>query len=420
VSALEPRAEQLSPRGNTVCRGCGAERLEPVLDLGRQPLANELLPLPDSPTALFPLHLKICPSCGLGQVGEFVRPERIFGDYPYLSSVSSSWVAHAKAYAATMQDALALDASDLVVEVASNDGYLLREFLALGVPVLGIEPAANVADIARASGVPTLTAFFGRETARAVLAEHGHPRLIAANNVMAHVPDLDDFVGAFAVLCDADTVITVENPSFATLLHETQFDTIYHEHFSYLSAHAVARVVAGHGLQLVRVDDLTTHGGSYRYTIVKSGSQDPDDSVGKAIERELSGGLLSPETWRSFAERSRATITGLRAWLDERAAHGRRVAGYGAAAKGNTLLNAAGVEASEIAVVADGSSEKQGKYLPGTRIPVIPPDALAGYEPADVLILPWNIASEIAPIISQLVPGARRWVAVPELRVLEP
>jgi hypothetical protein len=418
VSEVGAQVEVLSPRGTTICRGCGADRLEPILDLGLQPLANELLPLPDSPTALFPLHLKACPVCGLGQVGEFVMPERIFADYPYLSSVSSTWVAHAKAYAGRMQRALHLDQASLVIEVASNDGYLLREFVALGVPVLGIEPAANVADIARASGVPTLTAFFGRETARAMLSEHGHPKLIAANNVMAHVPDLDDFVGGFAVLCDAQTVITVENPSFVTLLHETQFDTIYHEHFSYLSAHAVARVVAAHGLELVHVEDLTTHGGSYRYTIVQQGSQAPDDSVGNAVERELAGGLLSAETWSTFAERSRRTIGGLRAWLDERSARDDSVAGYGAAAKGNTLLNAAAVRASDIAAVADGSPEKQGKYLPGTRIPVIAPGALAAYTPTDVLILPWNIAAEISPIIAQLVPDARRWVAVPELRAL--
>ncbi|MDX6562909.1 MAG: hypothetical protein QOD65_2723, partial [Gaiellales bacterium] len=257
------------------------------------------------------------------------------------------------------------------------------------------------------------------KTASAILAEHGHPRLIAANNVMAHVPDLDDFVGGLATLCDGSTVITVENPSFATLLQETQFDTIYHEHFSYLSAHAVARITAAHGLQLVQVEDLSTHGGSYRYTIVKRGSRAPDDSVGNAIERELSGGLLSPDTWRAFAERSRATITGLREWLDQHAASGERVAAYGAAAKGNTLLNAAGVAASDIAAVADGSSEKQGKYLPGTRIPIVAPGDLAGYEPTDILILPWNIAAEIGPIIGELVPGARRWVAVPALRALE-
>jgi C-methyltransferase C-terminal domain/Putative zinc binding domain/Methyltransferase domain len=420
VTTASARAEELSPRGTVVCRGCGNRSLIPILDLGLQPLANELLPDAESHAALFPLHLKICRVCGLGQVGEFVDPERIFGDYPYLSSVSTSWVAHAKAYASLMQGSLDLGPDSLVVEVASNDGYLLREFVALGVPVLGIEPAANVGAIAREAGVATLTAFFGRATARSVLADHGHPRLIAANNVMAHVPDLDDFVGGLALLSNADTVITVENPSFATLLNETQFDTIYHEHFSYLSAHAVARVVAEHGLELAQVEDLSTHGGSYRYTIAKQGSRPVGASVARAIERELRDGLLSTETWADFARRSSAIISALRAWLDERTAMGARVAGYGAAAKGNTLLNAARTRASDISAVADGSSQKQGKFLPGTGIPVIAPDALAAYAPDDVLILPWNIAAEIDPIVRGLVPAARRWVAVPELRSLEP
>jgi 2-polyprenyl-3-methyl-5-hydroxy-6-metoxy-1,4-benzoquinol methylase len=410
---------ELSARGVRVCRGCGASGLETVLDLGLQPLANELLPQADTPDASFPLHLRICPSCGLGQVGEFVLPERIFGDYPYLSSVSTSWVQHAKQYAGRMTRELSLNGTTRVVEVASNDGYLLREFAALGMPVLGIEPAANVAEIARASGVETLTEFFGVETARAVVERYGHPRLVVANNVMAHVPDLDDFVGGFAALCDERTVITVENPSFVTLLAETQFDTIYHEHFSYLSAHAVARVVALHGLELVAVEPLPTHGGSYRYTIVPQGARPAESSVAETIERELREGLLAPATWEAFAERSRGTIVALRAWLRERQASGDRVAAYGAAAKGNTLLNAAQVVPAEIVVVADGSVEKQGKFLPGTRIPIVAPVALADAGATDILILPWNLAAEIGPILRDLVPGARRWVAVPELRTLE-
>jgi C-methyltransferase-like protein/putative zinc binding protein/methyltransferase family protein len=416
--APDPQPE-LTPRGVHVCRGCGAEPLESVLDLGVQPLANELLPGSSTPDAFFPLHLRICPTCGLGQVGEFVRPERIFGDYPYLSSVSSSWLEHAKAYAGAMNEELDLAGSGgLVVEVASNDGYLLREFADLGIPVLGVEPAANVADIARSRGVRTLTAFFGRDTAAAVVAEHGHPRLIAANNVMAHVPDLDDFVGGLALLCDQDTVVTVENPSFVTLLNETQFDTIYHEHFSYLSAHAVARAVARHGLALVGVEELTTHGGSYRYTIVPAGSRPVDPAVTATIERELAEGLLSPRTWADFAQRSRETITGLRTWLERRTSEGRVVAGYGAAAKGNTLLNAAGVGESDITAVADGSPEKQGRLMPGSRIPVVAPPLLAGTGATDVLILPWNIAPEIAPLVRDLLPGATCWVAVPEMRAL--
>jgi 2-polyprenyl-3-methyl-5-hydroxy-6-metoxy-1,4-benzoquinol methylase len=416
--ASDPQPE-LTPRGVHVCRGCGAEPLVSILDLGVQPLANELLPGADTPDAFFPLHLRICPSCGLGQVGEFVRPERIFGDYPYLSSVSSSWLEHAKTYACAMNQELDLAGTGgLVVEVASNDGYLLREFAELGIPVLGVEPAANVADIARSHGVRTLTAFFGRDTAAAVVAEHGHPRLVAANNVMAHVPDLDDFVGGLARLCDHDTVITVENPSFVTLLNETQFDTIYHEHFSYLAAHAVARAVAQHGLELVGVDELTTHGGSYRYTIVPSGSRPAAPTVAATIERELAEGLLSPRTWADFAHRSRETITGLRTWLESRTSEGGVVAGYGAAAKGNTLLNAAGVGEKDITAVADGSPEKQGRLLPGSRIPIVSPPELATTCATDVLILPWNIAPEIAPLVRDLLPAATCWVAVPEMRAL--
>jgi hypothetical protein len=287
--------------------------------------------------------------------------------------------------------------------------------------VLGVEPAANVATIARASGVETLTEFFGLETAEAIVAEHGRPRLVVANNVMAHVPDLDDFVSGLAALCDANTVITVENPSFVTLLADTQFDTIYHEHFSYLSAHAVARVVAKHGLELVSVEPLTTHGGSYRYTIVQQGAREPDASVDATIERELLDGLLSPAIWAAFAERSRAVIVALRDWLDERSSTpDMRVAAYGAAAKGNTLLNAAGVVASEIAVVADGSVAKQGKFLPGTRIPVVAPGELAEADATDILILPWNLADEIVPILGEIVPGARRWVAVPGMTLIDP
>jgi hypothetical protein len=408
----------LTTQGVTVCRGCGAQALHSVLDLGEQPLANELLPAADTPDTVFPLHLRICAVCGLGQLGEFVAPERIFGDYPYLSSVSSSWVAHARGYAKVMYDELGLADGGLVVEVASNDGYLLREFRDLGVQVLGVEPAANVAEIARANGVPTVTTFFGRTSAQALVDEHGTPALVAANNVLAHVPDLDDFVGGFAILCGDDTTITVENPSFVTLLTETQFDTIYHEHYSYLSAHAVALLVARHGLELVRVEELPTHGGSYRYWIRKAGVVAPDPAVAGLIERELAAGLLSPEAWAAFAGRSRAAVEGLRAWLTGRAAAGARVAAYGAAAKGNTLLNAAGVRAGDLLVVADGSREKQGRWLPGSRVPIVAPTALADSSPTDVLVLPWNIAGEIVAVLADLVPDATAWAAIPEMRTL--
>lgn len=409
--------DQLTPRGSTVCRGCGTAGLVPVLDLGRQPLANEMALSQGSPDPTFPLHLHICGACGLGQVGEYVLPERIFGrDYPYLSSVSSSWLAHAGSYATLMRETLGLGPRDLVVEVASNDGYLLAQMQAMGLPVLGVEPAGNVADLARAKGVPTLSAFFGLETARHLVAEHGHPRLVVANNVMAHVPDLQDFVAGLAELCDDRTVITVENPSFLHLLRQAQFDTIYHEHFSYLTAHAVSRIVEPFGLRLVRVDALPTHGGSNRYWLSRSATTPVDPSVDRVIADELSGGLLSTGLWADFTRRSLAAVDGLGAWIHENRAAGHTLVGYGAAAKGNTLMNAAGVRHDDLVVVVDGSVAKQGKYLPGSKIPVVAPDRLPSYDADRVLILPWNIALEVTPLIAALAPRATCWIAVPEMR----
>ena len=408
----------LSTRGTTTCRGCGSRALESVLDLGEQPLSNELLHLPDASESFYPLHLRICTLCGLGQVGEVVPPETIFAEYPYLSSVSSSWLEHSRRYAHQAIEELRLGGESLVIEVASNDGYLLKQIAELGVPVLGVEPARNVAEIASRDGVSTVNAFFGRDTAAALLESHGHPDLIVANNVMAHVPDLDDFVGGFALLCASETVVTVENPSFTRLLTETQFDTIYHEHYSYLSAHAVAATVALHDLELFRVEHLSTHGGSYRYWIAPRGSRPVEPSVQAAVEAELSAGLLGSELRNAFEQRSRATIQGLRDWFTERASAGATVVGYGAAAKGNTLLNAARVKPTQMIAVVDANRQKQGMYLPGSRIPVVGPEGLAALSATDVLLLPWNLRAEIMPIIARLVPGATTWVAVPTMTTL--
>jgi len=411
--------DELNDRGSRTCRGCGAEALVPVLDLGRQPLANEMALSTSEPSPTFPLHLRICPVCGLGQIGEYVLPDRIFGaEYPYLSSVSSSWVAHAGDYTRHMVEELSLSEGDLVMEVASNDGYLLTQMRERGMRVLGIEPALTVAEIARERGVETISEFFGLQVAEQVLASHGRPRLIAANNVMAHVPDLQDFVRGLRHLCDDETVITVENPSFVNLLREVQFDTIYHEHFSYLTAHAVAVAVEDLGLELTRVEKLPTHGGSNRYWLTPTGARRRHPSVAATLAEELDAGLLSPEVWEEFAGRSRSAIDGLRSWLDERRAASRTVAGYGAAAKGNTLMNAAGVTADDLAVVVDGSEAKQGKYLPGSHVPVAAPAALADAGADDVLILPWNIAPEISRLVRELAPEASSWIAVPEMHEL--
>jgi hypothetical protein len=372
--------------------------------------ADELLPS-------FPLHLRICPDCGLGQVGEYVLPDRIFGDnYPYLSSTSQTWLDHCAAYAETFTAELDLTADDLVVEVASNDGALLRAIAARGARVVGVEPASNVARIAESTGVPTIVEFFGVKTAEQIVAEHGHPRLVAANNVMAHVPDIHDFVGGFATLADDATLITVENPSMMSLLRETQFDTIYHEHYSYLTAHAVQRLARAHGLDLVHIDQMPTHGGSNRYWI--SRSRQPDETVATVLAQEVAGGLFDRDVWDGFAARSTAAIDGLRRWFTERSAAGEAVAGYGAAAKGNTFLNAVGEASRSLAYVVDGSAEKQGKYLPGTQAPVIAPEQMGSLPVDHVLILPWNIAAELRDLIATHLPAANAWIAIPEMRHL--
>jgi hypothetical protein len=405
-------------RGVSVCRGCEAEALVSVLDLGEQPLANEMSTSTTVPDPTFPLHLRICERCGLGQLGEFVPPERIFAhDYPYLSSVSSSWVAHAKTYADQAIEDLRLGPEDLVVEVASNDGYLLEQFTGRGVRALGIEPAGGAAEVARGKDVPTIEAFFGADTADKVVADHGHPRLVVANNVMAHVPDLRDFTRGFARLCGDDTVVSVENPSFTNLLSRTHFDTIYHEHFSYLTTHSVSRVVASVGLEVFRVDELPTHGGSNRYWFGRAGLRPVHDSVAASIAAELAAGLLARERWASFREASRRCIDGLRDWLDAAATGGRSVTAYGAAAKGNTLLNAAGATSRDVRAVADGSVYKQGKLLPGSKIPVVAPEELPA-DADDLLVLPWNLAAEIVPLVRARMPGVTCWSAVPEMHSL--
>lgn len=407
----------LSDRGDSVCRGCGRPDLVSVLDLGDQPLSNEMGTSPDLPDPTFPLHLKICPVCGLGQIGEVVVPERIFGqEYPYLSSASSSWVSHASRYVDLMSTTLDLGAGDLVIEIASNDGYLLEQVRPSGADVLGVEPAESVARIAESKGIPTLMEFFGNEVAALLVAEHGHPRLVVANNVMAHVPDLADFVGGLATLCDESTIVTIENPSFVNLLLGGQFDTIYHEHFSYLTVHAVSHAIRPFDLELIRVDELPTHGGSNRYWLGRRGAHRVGESVNALVERELACGLLADPVWRRFRSDSHDAIAGLRAWVDDRHDRGRTIAAYGAAAKGNTLLNAAHVEPHEVLVAVDESQHKQGKFLPGTKIPVGKPEDLAGFDIEDCLILPWNLAEEIVPLAHAVAPRADLWIAIPTMK----
>lgn len=409
--------ELISQRGTTECRICRSHQLVSVLDLGLQPLPAEYGRSSEEVLDKFPLHLRICFNCGLGQLGEYVLPDRIFHDtYPYLSSASSTWLEHAKNYANTMHKKLDLDADTMVIELASNDGYLLSAFQSLGVPVLGVEPADNVASIARDAGIPTLTEFFGVQSANDILMRHSHPQLVVANNVFAHIPDMHDFMQGIATLADEKTVITIENPSFTVLLQKTLFDTIYHEHYSYLTAHSVREVASAHGLKLTHVEQLTTHGGSNRYWLSRSGQA--DTTVDFTLQTELDAGLFQPAAWLAFAEQAKRSIKGLRDWFLERHQAGDVVVGYGAAHKGNTFLNAVGEASKHLVYVVDASPEKQGKFLPGSGVPVLAPKNLDLANPSDVLILPWNIAPELAQQIRHLAPDARIWVAQPEMRQL--
>jgi hypothetical protein len=404
----------ISQRGSSICRACGSKRLASILDLGNQPLPAEYGLHKKHVLDRFPLHLRICVDCGLGQLGEYVLPDRIFHEnYPYLSSKSEYWVNHAKGFALEMTDKLSLDFTKLVIELGSNDGYLLCEFKKLGVSVLGVEPPENTANIARQAGVPTISKFFGENLAKDILAEYGHPKLIVVNNVYAHVPDQQDFTKGMALLADESTIITIENPSFDILLNNALFDTIYHEHYSYLTAHSVDAVAKRNGLKLFHVERLPTHGGSNRYYL--SRSTQPDETVIAVLKEEKKSGLFSEAKWAEFASKSRAAIYGLRQWFERNEEAGNVVVGYGAAHKGNTFLNAVGKQSQNLKYVVDASHEKQGRFLPGSQVPVLAPEQLNSANPTDVLILPWNIASEILQRVAVLAPNARVWIAQPSM-----
>jgi SAM-dependent methyltransferase len=399
----------------TACRFCGGRLSIPFCDLGATPLANSYVPpaAEATPDPVFPLNAMACERCLLVQLDHTADATGIFSDYAYFSSFSSTWLAHAAAFCADAIPRFDLGPKDFVAEIASNDGYLLKNFVRAGIPCLGVEPAANVAAAAEAAGVPTRVAFFGHAEAEKIVAQSGHADLVIANNVLAHVPDVNDFVAGLARLAGPNGVISIEAPHLLRLIEGPQFDTIYHEHFFYWSLHALSRVLAAHGLTVIRVDRLATHGGSLRVTASSSPRGEPGDRDAVQAE-EMVARLDRPEGYAGFAPRVTAVLDGLRDHLQ--AARGRRIAAYGAAAKGNTLLNAAGITAADIAMVADRNPAKQGRKLPGSRIPVVPPDALLAFRPDEVLILPWNIATEIAAELKPVATwGGRLLVAVPRL-----
>jgi SAM-dependent methyltransferase len=404
------------------CRGCGATVRESLVDLGVQPLSNAYVPAEqaDAGEPFYPLHPMVCERCFFVQLGVFETPDQIFGDYAYFSSYSTSWLEHCRAHVESSVGRLGLNGDSLVVEIASNDGYLLSSFVERGIRVLGVEPAANVADVARRNGVATKTAFFGAAEGDAVRAEHGLANMMLANNVLAHVPDIHDFVEGFRRLLAPNGVITFEFPHLVPLLEQTQFDTIYHEHFSYLSLLALEPIFAAHSLRVIDVERLTTHGGSLRLWVAHAGSQhEPSHAVEALRTLESDRGLDRLETYRAFAARVRKVKRDLLRFLIDAVERGERVVAYGAAAKGNTLLNYCGVRSDLVEFVVDRNPHKQGMLLPGVRLPIEPVERLRETRPDYVLILPWNLTDEITSQMADVRSwGGRFVVAVPELTVL--
>lgn len=370
----------------------------------------------------YPLHAWVCESCFLVQLEEFESPEHIFSDYAYFSSFSDSWLDHAQRFTDQVTKRFALDASSFVVEIASNDGYLLQYFVERGVPVLGIEPAANVAAEAERKGVPTLVKFFGTRAALDLKASGKQVDLLIGNNVLAHVPGLNDFVAGIEILLNPGGVVSMEFPHLLRLMDENQFDTIYHEHFSYLSFLVAERVFAKHGLTIFDVEEIPTHGGSLRiFAKHASNSALPvGERVSALRRREQAAGLDRVDTYRAFAEKVKATKRSLLRFLIDAREAGKQVVGYGAPAKGNTLLNYCGVRTDLLEYTVDRSPHKQGHFLPGTHIPVHAPDKIRETRPDYVLILPWNLKNEIVEQMAEVRGwGGKFVVPIPEVRVLD-
>lgn len=405
------------------CRFCGAALTHVVLDLGEQPLANSFLTEADleRPEPRYRLCVRVCDECLLVQTDKTVPPETIFSDYAYFSSYSNAWLAHAKAYSEAMIARFGLGRGSRVIEVASNDGYLLKNFVARGIPCLGIEPAENVAAVARAAGVPTASIFLGEDTARQIVAEGGAAHLVAANNVLAHVPTINDFVAGLRQLLADDGVLTVEFPHLLRLISEVQFDTIYHEHFFYLSLAAVERVFAEHGLKLFDVEQLSTHGGSLRIFAMRADCKTPRPSSQnlralRALERDA--GVLRPDYYDGFTRRVAATIASVRDFIEMAREQDKTIVAYGAAAKGNTLLNACGATKADIVYAVDRNPHKQGHFLPGTHLPVYAPERIVETRPDYVLILPWNLKDEIVQQMKHIDSwGGKFAIPIPELKV---
>ena len=382
------------------CRFDQTPMEETVLDLGFSPPSNAFLTSDQlqKPETHLPLKLCLNPNNFLLQLVESEQADKIFNeDYAYFSSFSSSWLRHAKTYVEQAVESLGLGENSFVVEVASNDGYLLQNFLPLNIPCLGIDPSANVAEAAQEKGIETLVAFFGEATAEKVVASHGQADLIAANNVFAHVPNINDFTSGFAKLLKPEGTLTIEFPHLLKLLQESQFDTIYHEHYFYYSLHSAQSILAKQGLEVYKVQELTTHGGSLRLWVqhTDTGKRVRENSVDSILQAEVAAGILQKDTYLALQERVAKIKIDLLSFLIENKKAGKKVAGYGAAAKGNTLLNFCAVKPDLLSFVADKNPHKQGRYCPGSHIPVLAPERIFEEKPDFLIIFPWNLKDEI-------------------------
>jgi SAM-dependent methyltransferase len=422
----EDRTETAVAEGAPVlgmtCRFCGGTANQVFVDLGMSPLCESFLGAEqlNQMEAFYPLRVHVCPRCFLVQLSEYVSPQHIFSQYAYFSSYSTSWVEHARAYSEMIRRRLDLTGNSLVVEIASNDGYLLQHFVAAGVPVLGIEPAINVAEVARQRHVTTRSCFFGTDTAREMVVRGERADLLVGNNVLAHVPHLNDFVAAMKIALKPHGVITMEFPHLMRLMEGNQFDTIYHEHFSYFSLLTVEQVFAAHGLTLFDVEEIPTHGGSLRIYArhAEDGSRPVEPAVGNLRTREEQAGLNRLETYGAFEEQVKETKRKLLEFLIGVRRLKKTVAGYGAPGKGNTLLNYCGIRTDFVDYTVDRNPYKHYKFLPGTHIPIFPPERLRETRPDFVLILPWNLKQEIMAQLSYI----REWggqfiVPIPEVHV---
>jgi hypothetical protein len=404
------------------CRHCGALVTTTCLDLGTAPPSNAYRTHDDlrRPETHYPLKIRVCDVCWLVQTDDYTAADDLFNaEYAYFSSTSSGWVEHARRYSEEIVASLRLSPASFVVEIASNDGYLLRNFVSRGIPCLGIEPTLSTAAAAERDGVPVLREFFGHTLGRRLAAEGRQADLIVGNNVYAHVPEINDFTNGMRALLKPGGTITLEFPHVMRLLEHAQFDTVYHEHFSYLSLRTVREIFSSCGLRIYRVETLSTHGGSLRvFGCHEADVRETEQSVTQLLEAELREGVTQVEAYTRLQPRAERIKDDLVAFLIEQKRAGRTVVGYGAAAKGNTLLNFAGVRPDLLPVVYDAARAKQGKYLPGSHIPILGPDALMERRPDFVLILPWNIADEVKRQLEPLARAGTRFVtAVPRLEV---